>query len=88
MGDLQNQCQQQEEKHQALTIELEQLRAAAKAAKNSPRNKSNNTSLPHSKSGTWVSVGNVNKRKVFVHKTNIITVLDMLHHTLNLKMSL
>jgi hypothetical protein len=59
VGDLQNQCQQQEEKHQALTIELEQLRAAAKAAKNSPRNKSNNTSLPHSKSGTWVSVGNV-----------------------------
>lgn len=64
MGDLQNQCQQQEEKHKALTIELEQLRAAAKAAKNSPRNKSNNTSLPHSKSGTCVSVGDVKKKKV------------------------
>lgn len=53
VSNLQDQCQKQEERHRVLTEELEQLRAATKSVKNSPRNKSHNTSssTTHNKSG-------------------------------------
>ncbi|XP_063396710.1 RIMS-binding protein 2-like isoform X10 [Mytilus trossulus] len=74
VSNLQNQCQKQEERHRVLTEELEQLRAATKSVKNSPRNKSHNTSssTTHNKSDSFSSSAYDSQKHTENNDTNII----------------
>ncbi|XP_071178971.1 RIMS-binding protein 2-like isoform X38 [Mytilus edulis] len=74
VSNLQDQCQKQEERHRVLTEELEQLRAATKSVKNSPRNKSHNTSssTTHNKSDSFSSSAYDSQKHTENNDTNII----------------